>query len=81
MFAPVLQGLKFDTEGTYVRRWVPEVADLPDKYLHAPWDAPAEVLGRAKVALGETYPRPIVDHKAARNAALAAYQKLRESRP
>ena len=81
VFAPVLQGLKFDTEGTYVRRWVPEVADLPDKYLHAPWDAPAEVLGRAKVALGETYPRPIVDHKAARNAALAAYQKLRESRP
>lgn len=81
VFSPVLQGLKFDTDGAYVRRWVPEVAALPDKHLHAPWEAPEEVLVRAEIALGQTYPRPIVDHKVARNAALAAYQELRKNRP
>jgi deoxyribodipyrimidine photo-lyase len=61
----------------YVRRWVPELAELPDKYLHKPWEAPEEVLSRAGIELGATYPEPIVDHREARQAALDAYEAIR----
>ena len=77
IFAPVLQGRKFDPDGDYVRRWVPELARLPGEHLHAPWEAPAEMLAAAGVKLGETYPRPIVDHATARAEALAALKQLR----
>jgi deoxyribodipyrimidine photo-lyase len=77
IFAPVLQGRKFDPDGDYVRRWVPELARLPLEHLHAPWEAPAEALAAAGVRLGETYPRPIVDHATARAEALAALKQLR----
>ncbi len=77
IFAPVLQGLKFDANGDYVRRWVPELARLPAEHIHAPWEAPMHVLAEAGVRLGETYPPPIVDHGTARDAALAALKKLR----
>ena len=80
IFAPVLQGRKFDGGGAYVRRWVPELDRLPAKYLHAPWEAPAAVLKSAEVELGLTYPRPIVDHAEARAEALAAYAELRNQR-
>jgi len=81
IFAPVLQGRKFDGDGDYVRKWVPEIARLPDKFLHAPWEAPADVLANAGIELGRNYPRPVVDHGEARAAALAAYKMLRETRP
>ncbi len=77
IFNPVTQGEKFDADGDYVRRWVPEIAHLPDRYLHRPWEAPAEVLSAAAVVLGDNYPRPLVDHREAREAALAAYQQIR----
>ncbi|NEX91836.1 deoxyribodipyrimidine photo-lyase [Caulobacter sp. 17J65-9] len=77
VFNPVLQGRKFDADGAYVRRWVPELADLPDRWLHAPWEAPPEVREQAGVTLGEAYPRPMVDHGAARRAALDALKTLR----
>jgi deoxyribodipyrimidine photo-lyase len=77
IFAPVTQGKRCDPEGTYVRRWVPELAALPTKHLHAPWEAPAAVLAESGVRLGETYPRPMVDHAAARVAALDAFRSLR----
>jgi len=77
IFAPVLQGLKFDPDGDYVRRWVPELARLPQRYIHSPWEAPGPVLAAAGVALGGNYPRPIVDHAAARAAALKAFRQLR----
>ena len=77
IFAPVLQGEKFDGEGGYVRRWCPELARLPARYLHQPWTAPAAVLLAAGVRLGESYPRPIVDHATARAEALKAFQSLR----
>jgi len=80
IFAPVLQGQKFDKQGDYVRRWVPEIVKLPNKFLHAPWEAPAEVLAEAGITLGETYPEPIVDHKTARGEALAAFQELKKGR-
>ncbi len=80
IFAPVLQGRKFDPDGIYVRRWVPELARLPDAYIHAPWEAPADVLVAAGITLGSNYPRPLVDHAAARTAALDAFRSLRGSK-
>ncbi len=77
IFNPVLQGEKFDPDGTYVRRWVPELARLEARYIHAPWRAPAEALAGAGVVLAKTYPKPIVDHDAARARALAAFAEAR----
>ncbi|MDP3401274.1 MAG: FAD-binding domain-containing protein, partial [Brevundimonas sp.] len=76
IFNPVSQGTKFDADGEYVRRWVPELKRLPDRWLHSPWEAPAEVRADAGVQLGKTYPRPVVDHAEARDAALAAFKSL-----
>lgn len=78
IFNPILQGEKFDPEGTYVRQFVPELAGLDDKYIHRPFEAPAKALEKAGIALGETYPQPIVDHGKARTVALAAYGALRD---
>jgi deoxyribodipyrimidine photo-lyase len=80
IFAPVLQGRKFDSDGDYVRRWVPELAKLPTTYVHAPWEAPAGVLALAGVSLGDNYPEPIVNHGAARDEALAAFKSIRQGR-
>ena len=77
IFNPIAQGEKFDKAGAYTRRWVPEVAELPDKFLHKPWEAPDDVLSAARVRLGDNYPHPIVDHKTAREAALSAYGTLK----
>jgi deoxyribodipyrimidine photo-lyase len=77
IFNPTLQGEKFDGGGDYVRRWVPELKDLPDKWLHKPWQAPDDVLDKAGVELGADYPRPIVDHKDARESALAALDQIK----
>lgn len=76
IFNPVTQSRKFDPDGDYVRRYVPELKDLPTKYLHEPWEAPQEVLQEAGVELGETYPELIVDLKASRERALEAFQSL-----
>ncbi len=77
IFNPVLQAEKFDPDGAYVRRWVPELARLPDAWIHEPWAAPPAVLEAAGVRLGETYPLPIVDHERARARALEAFAALR----
>ena len=77
VFNPVGQAEKFDANGDYIRRFVPELAELPNKYLFAPWTAPSLILQGAGVRLGETYPRPVVDLKISREEALAAFQKLR----
>ncbi len=79
VFNPVLQGKKFDPSGSYVRRWVPELAALPDEQLHAPWEAGPLELAAAGVELGATYPFPIVDLKASRDRALAAYEEVRRT--
>ncbi|MEP1207499.1 MAG: deoxyribodipyrimidine photo-lyase [Rhizobiaceae bacterium] len=76
VFNPILQAQKFDPDGTYIYRFVPELAQLEAKYLAAPWQAPAEILDRAGVQLGTTYPNPIVDHQQARNRALDALHSL-----
>lgn len=77
VFNPVSQGEKFDPRGDYVRKWCPELTRLPDEWLHQPDQAPAEVLARAGVMLGENYPAPIVSHAIAREVALEAFAKLK----
>lgn len=76
IFNPIAQGERFDPEGAYVRRFVPELARLPDAWIHRPWQAPADVLAEAGVVLGSSYPAPVVDHAAARLRALAALASL-----
>ena len=77
IFNPVLQGEKFDARGVYVRRWVSELAGLPDKWIHKPWLAPAPILREAGIELGTTYPKPIIDHAVGRARALEAFAKVK----
>ena len=80
VFNPVTQGEKFDADGRYVRTWVPELRQMPDRWLHAPWTAPPEILRHAGVRPGHDYPRPIVDHAEARLRALEALRTVGEAR-
>jgi deoxyribodipyrimidine photo-lyase len=77
IFNPSAQGERFDPDGAYVRRFVPELADVPSQWVHRPWEAPAEVLAKAGVELGSTYPLPIVDHDRARRRALGALERIK----
>jgi deoxyribodipyrimidine photo-lyase len=79
IFNPVLQGEKFDPEGAYVRRYVPELARLPARFIHKPWEAPVLVLKDAGVNLGQNYPHRIVEHDRARDAALKAYERIKKT--
>ncbi len=81
IFNPVLQGRKFDPDGAYVRRFVPELAGLSARWIHAPWEAPPEVLAEAGVRLGGSYPTPIVDLAAGRARALRAFAEHVRGRP
>jgi len=76
IFNPILQGEKFDPEGIYTRRFVPELDRLPNKFLFNPWQAPKAILEEASIVLGTTYPLPIVDLQASRETALEAYRLL-----
>jgi deoxyribodipyrimidine photo-lyase len=76
IFNPVTQATRFDPEGTYVREWVPELARLPDEWIHQPWIAPLNVLHESGVRLGTNYPHRLVDHGQARLEALAALGTL-----
>jgi deoxyribodipyrimidine photo-lyase len=79
IFNPVTQGQRFDPSGAFVRRWIPELSSVPDRFIHAPWTAPAGVLSDAGVDLGRTYPAPVVDHAFARARALDALRSLDEA--
>lgn len=79
IFNPVSQGEKFDPQGDYVRTWIPELAKLPKRFIHAPWTADRDTLAKAGIVLGQDYPEPIVDHGEARKAALAAFEKIKDS--
>jgi deoxyribodipyrimidine photo-lyase len=76
VFNPVRQADRFDPGRAYLRRWLPELAALPDRWIHRPWEASSEVLAAAGVELGRHYPRPIVALEASRDAALAAYAAI-----
>ncbi|MGO4385975.1 deoxyribodipyrimidine photo-lyase [Microvirga sp. 2YAF29] len=77
IFNPVSQGEKFDSSGDYVRTFVPEIAGLPDAFIHKPWEAPFAILSSAGIEMGKTYPSPIVPHAPARERALQAFRSLR----
>lgn len=77
IFNPVAQGERHDPDGAYVRAWLPELAELPSRWIHRPHEAPADVLRSAGIVPGVTYPVPIVDHTEARVRALAAYEAVR----
>lgn len=76
IFNPTTQATRFDSEGTYIKKYVPEIARLPKKFLFQPWTAPDEILRAAGVDLGDTYPKPIVNHENARDMALRAFKSL-----
>ncbi|HPD82859.1 MAG: deoxyribodipyrimidine photo-lyase [Alphaproteobacteria bacterium] len=77
IFNPITQSQKFDEKGEYIRRFVPELKDMPDKDIHAPWEASDAVLKQAGVELGKTYPKPMMDHGSARNRALDAFKSTK----
>ena len=77
IFNPMLQTERFDPERAYLRRWLPELRRLPDAWIHRPWEATEAVLAGAGVVLGRDYPRPVVDFRASREAALAAYAAIK----
>jgi len=77
IFNPVTQGQKFDPEGSYTRKFVPELKNLPDKYLFNPWEAPEHILSKAGINLGIDYPKPLVDLKESRDRALMAFASLK----
>jgi deoxyribodipyrimidine photo-lyase len=77
VFNPVTQGRKFDPQGDYVRRWVPELARLPSEWIHEPWAAPPLALAATGVVLDRDYPAPIVSHAIAREVALEAYARVK----
>ena len=79
IFNPVTQGRRFDPDGDYIRRWVPELADVPTRYIHAPWEMPVDGAAASAFQLGRTYPAPIVDHAEARIRALATYEAVRRT--
>jgi len=79
IFNPVLQSAKFDGDGVYLRRWVPEIAKLPDASLHAPWEAKPAVWLAAKFSPGQDYPKPVVSLSESRDRALAAYGRIKGS--
>jgi deoxyribodipyrimidine photo-lyase len=77
IFNPILQSRKFDPNGDYIRRYVPELAGLNADDIHAPWEATPMNLAAAGVKIGDNYPAPIVDHGFARDRALAALKNTR----
>ncbi len=79
IFNPVLQAQKFDPDGFYVKRWLPELSALPPQYVHQPWNSPKDLLQRAGLELGRDYPLPLIDHGVARQRALASLQSIKSS--
>ncbi|MDX1440618.1 MAG: deoxyribodipyrimidine photo-lyase, partial [Rubricoccaceae bacterium] len=77
IFNPITQGERYDPNGDYVRKWVPELRDVPTSCIHKPWEAPESLLASSGVILGESYPKPVVDHKEARQRALKAYERIK----
>jgi deoxyribodipyrimidine photo-lyase len=77
VFNPVTQSRKFDPDGNYIRRFVPELAKLPNRWIHAPWESGGLELAEYEVSLGDTYPLPLIDHSLARQETIAAYEASR----
>ena len=78
IFNPILQGEKFDKEGKYVKKWVPELSKVPSKFIHKPWEMETKYQQAIKTIIGKDYPKPIVIHEEARKLALSAFQTLKK---
>ena len=78
IFNPILQGIKFDKDGVYTKKWVPELKNMPIEFLHKPWELEKKFQEQIKIIIGRDYPEPIVNHEKARNAALEAFQKIKK---
>jgi len=79
IFNPILQGEKFDKDGIYTKKWVPELKNMPNKFLYKPWELEAKHQEQIKFIIGVDYPKPIVDHVKARNAALDAFKTIKKN--
>ena len=75
IFNPILQGEKFDSKGEYIKKWVPELKNIPLEFIHKPWELNKKI---ENFELGKDYPLPIVNHKKARELALSAFQKIKK---
>jgi deoxyribodipyrimidine photo-lyase len=75
IFNPILQGERFDKKGDYVKKWIPELSNLPEKFIHKPWEMDEKI---KNFELGKNYPLPIVNHQKAREEALNAFQKIKK---
>jgi deoxyribodipyrimidine photo-lyase len=78
IFNPILQGEKFDKDGLYTKKWVPELKNMPSEFLYKPWELEIKYQEEINIIIGKNYPSPIVDHAKARNAALEAFQSLKK---
>jgi len=79
IFNPILQGLKFDKDGIYTKKWVPELKNMPNEFLHKPWELDIKYQEQIKVIIGKDYPAPIVVHEEARASALEAFQSIKKN--
>ena len=79
IFNPTIQGIKFDPEGTYTKKWVPELKNMPNKFLHKPWELEKEIQEEIKITIGKDYPEPIVVHEQARASALEAFKSIKKN--
>ena len=77
IFNPIAQGIRFDPDGEYTKKYLPELKNIPNKYLYNPWEAPQDILAEANIELGKDYPQPIVDLKQSREKALDAFSVIR----
>ena len=79
IFNPMIQSEKFDSKGGYIRRYVPELGKVPDKYIHTPWEMPEDVQKACGCRIGSDYPAPVIEHKAGRERALEALQSIKDN--
>jgi deoxyribodipyrimidine photo-lyase len=77
IFNPLSQSRRHDPQGAFIKRWLPELANVPEEFIHEPWKMPDEIQGRAACRIGKDYPAPIINHQTARKRALAAYRQAR----
>ncbi|MCB0033961.1 MAG: deoxyribodipyrimidine photo-lyase [Anaerolineales bacterium] len=77
IFNPISQSKKYDPNGQYIRQWIPELKDVPNKYIHAPWEMPPIIQKTSNCIIGQNYPRPLIDHKTARQHTLETYKAVR----
>lgn len=80
IFNPITQGKKFDPDGDYIRRFVPELGKVPDKYLYEPWEMPESVQEACNCRIGKDYPEPVIEHKTGRARALKAFESIKEDK-